>query len=487
MTMILHGTWLWFDLSADPGIGAAGCDPRSSFIVYLPFGRSSSLRGGPRLHSDFDPRATEVAAEVPDWTRYGALLEELRSSDDDVQIRWSGRARTVQKMEPFIPQLSHPLPLREGGVYLVTGGTGALGQLFAEHLATRSRARLLLLSRTPLNAPMVARIHEWERVGAQVLHVQGDVSQRDDVVRCLELGQERFGALHGIIHAAGVIRDALLWNKRPDDVRAVLQPKVRGALCLDEVTSAEPLDFFALFSSVAAFAGNVGQADYAYANAFLDSFARSREMLSIQQLRHGRTVSINWPLWQEGGMKLSAEMAALKMKTLAPLDTATGFQIFETALRAGEPQIAGLILANTPAPSSLTGRALPLTPPKPHLLRYRSGNGENGSVSDAVGLADAVVVLKQRFSQLTKIPADRIHPWEPLEKYGVDSLLVMTFTERLEQEFGPLSKTLLFEYQTLEALGGYFVAHHGKRVGELSGKKLAEASLAPDTAWRAES
>ena len=87
-----------------------------------------------------------------------------------------------------------------------------------------------------------------------------------------------------------------------------------------------------------------------------------------------------------------------------------------------------------------------------------------------------MVVLKQRFSQLTKIPADRIHPWEPLEKYGVDSLLVMTFTERLEQEFGPLSKTLLFEYQTLEALGGYFVAHHGKRVGELSGKKLAEAS-----------
>ena len=66
-------------------------------------------------------------------------------------------------------------------------------------------------------------------------------------------------------------------------------------------------------------------------------------------------------------MKLSAELAALKMKALAPLDTATGFQIFETALRAGEPQIAGLILTDTPAPASLTERALPLTPPKPHL------------------------------------------------------------------------------------------------------------------------
>ena len=187
-----------------------------------------------------------------------ALLEELRSSDDEVEIRWSGRARTVRMMEPFVPELSHPLPLREGGVYLVTGGTGALGQLFAEYLATRFRARLLLLSRTALSAPMAARIHEWERAGAEVLHVQGDVSQRDDVVRCFELGKERFGALHGIIHAAGVIRDALLWNKRPDDVRAVLQPKVRGTLWLDEVTAGEPLDFFALFSSVAALCRQCG-------------------------------------------------------------------------------------------------------------------------------------------------------------------------------------------------------------------------------------
>jgi hypothetical protein len=141
-----------------------------------------------------------------------------------------------------------------------------------------------------------------------------------------------------------VIRDALLWKKSLADVWTVVRPKVRGALWLDEVTAGEPLDFLALFSSVAGLAGNVGQADYAYANAFLDAFARSREILAIQQLRHGRTISINWPLWQEGGMQLSAGLAAFKMPSLAPLDTATGFQIFETALRAGEPQVAGLIL-----------------------------------------------------------------------------------------------------------------------------------------------
>jgi len=219
-----------------------------------------------------------------------SVLQELRCSDSEVDIRWSGGTRTVRMIEAFTPELSHPLPLREQGVYLVTGGTGTLGQLFAEYLAKHFRARLVLLSRSVLSEPMAARFREWERAGAKVLHVQGDVSQRDDVVRCVELGKEHFGALHGIIHAAGVIRDALLWNKRDDDVWAVLQPKVRGVFWLDEVTAGEPLDFFALFSSVAGLTGNVGQADYAYANAFLDAFARGREMQSIQQLRHGRTV-----------------------------------------------------------------------------------------------------------------------------------------------------------------------------------------------------
>ena len=394
-----------------------------------------------------------------------AVLQELRCSDSEVEIRWSGGTRTVRTIEAFTPEVSHPLPLREQGVYLITGGTGTLGQLFAEYLAKQFRARLVLLSRSALSEPTAARFREWERAGAKVLHVQGDVSQRDDVVRCVELGKEHFGALHGIIHAAGVIRDALLWSKRDDDVWAVLQPKVRGALWLDEVTAGELLDFFALFSSVAGLTGNVGQADYAYANAFLDAFARGREMQSIQQLRHGRTVSINWPLWQEGGMRISAELAALKMKTLAPLDTATGFQIFETALRAREPQIAGLITTGALLPTQIewngvADNALEAAP-------FRD------SLGDSVGLADAVSLLKRRFSQLTKIPHDRIQPWEPLEKYGVDSILVLTFTERLEQEFGPLSKTLLFEYQTLEALGGYFVAHHGNRLGQLQGKKTA--------------
>ena len=89
--------------------------------------------------------------------------------------------------------------------------------------------------------------------------------------------KQRYGALNGVIHAAGELRDGLIWNKSQEDFAAVLRPKVRGVEALDAATSQEPLDYFILFSSTAGLLGNAGQSDYAYANAYLDAFAHKRD------------------------------------------------------------------------------------------------------------------------------------------------------------------------------------------------------------------
>ncbi|HXM02843.1 MAG TPA: beta-ketoacyl synthase N-terminal-like domain-containing protein, partial [Chthoniobacterales bacterium] len=246
-----------------------------------------------------------------------------------------------------------------------------------------------------------------------------------------------------------MIRDALLWNKRPEDARAVLEPKVDGVLWLDELTADDPLDFFVLFSSIAGLAGNVGQSDYAYANAFLDAFARQRQTLVRQGKRAGKTVSINWPLWDAGGMK-PVDSAQVQSRRLLPLDVATGLRIFETALVAGEPQIAGVVFSDSSEKES-----------------ENKSKQESPVARQAVSSAETTAFLKGRFSELTKIPVGRIRAHEPLEKYGIDSILVVTFTQHLERDFGPLSKTLLFEYQTLEALSQYFVEQHQQRLQEL--------------------
>src|SRR5207253_8510053 len=110
--------------------------------------------------------------------------------------------------------------------------------------------------------------------------------------------------LRGVFHAAGVIRDAPVADKTRAQIDEVLAPKVAGTLNLDRATADAPLDFFVLFSSVVGQTGNRGQADYAYANAFLNAFAETRERWRMQGRRRGKSLAIGWPLWREGGMRV---------------------------------------------------------------------------------------------------------------------------------------------------------------------------------------
>src|SRR5262249_17240620 len=109
---------------------------------------------------------------------------------------------------------------------------------------------------------------------------------------------------------------------------------------LDAATSAEELDFFTLFSSVTSVTGNIGQSDYAAANQFLDGFAELREHWRTLGKRCGKTVSINWPYWLEGGMRAPAESAELaeQLLGLKQLSTRQGLEAFKVGLNAGQSQ-----------------------------------------------------------------------------------------------------------------------------------------------------
>ena len=147
--------------------------------------------------------------------------------------------------------------------------------------------------------------------------------------------------MHGVIHAAGVLEDGLVWTKKPDSLRRVFAPKVQGTLNLDLVTRDEPLVFFLLCSSLASIGGNVGQADYAAANRFLDAFAELRGRWRTLGQRRGRTVSINWPYWSEGGMKMDQEtLAGLERASgLQPMQSDLGCTAFEACVGLDLPQV----------------------------------------------------------------------------------------------------------------------------------------------------
>ena len=162
--------------------------------------------------------------------------------------------------------LTVPAPLDPDGTVLITGGTGGLGALFARHLAkVHGARRLLLVSRRGQAADGAEELaEELKGLGAQVRVAACDVADRDQLAALLGSLEQ---PLTAVVHAAGVLDDALVESLTPQQVERVMRPKVDAAVNLDELTADTELSAFVLFSSVAALIGSPGQGNYAAANA----------------------------------------------------------------------------------------------------------------------------------------------------------------------------------------------------------------------------
>src|SRR5690606_37583573 len=188
-----------------------------------------------------------------------------------------------------------------------------IGALLAGHLLRTLSAKVVIVGRGAPSASVSSWLRESASGGGAWRFAAGDVADRDDVRGALAECQREFGVPNGIFHCAGVTRDGWLSKKTDGDVRAVLQPKVEGAVLLDELSAEMPLDFLALFSSSGSLISNPGQAEYAAANRLLDEFAVWRRERRERGLRHGSTLAISWPYWAEGGMRLPED----KVRALA--------------------------------------------------------------------------------------------------------------------------------------------------------------------------
>jgi acyl transferase domain-containing protein len=262
------------------------------------------------LRHGVSPEVANVIAELRSdpANQFVALRNGRRWSPDFEVLELAAAAGPVPEPVP-----EPPTPFRHGGVYLITGGLGGIGLALAERIADSYQARLVLLGRTKVPARerwdailadpsaseevrrRIEGLRALEDRGVEVETVAGDVADIEAVRRAVAVAKERFGALHGVLHAAGVPGMGMMQFKTIADVERVLAPKVAGTLALEEVLRDEPLDLLVLFSSVAAWTGALGQADYSAANSFLDAFARSGA------LPQAKVVSIGWGEWTWNG------------------------------------------------------------------------------------------------------------------------------------------------------------------------------------------
>lgn len=348
---------------------------------------------------------------------------------------------------------------RKDGVYLITGGAKGVGLLLTKHLFQLApKSQVIVCGRTPQAKNALALLPP------NCEYLQLDVSDLTAVQTTVEYIVQKYGRLHGVIHSAGVLRDRFMVNKPDDDIFAVLSPKVYGLENLDLATQKLMLDYFLLFSSVAGVTGNVGQADYSAANAFMDDFATMRAQDVNSGQRSGLTLAINWPLWQDGGMAMSAaDQSQLRQRLgVLPLSTDLGMKALTQALALAVEATQILLVAGELGPSFKNKVDTLLQPPK----TVTDNHPSEVTIADNEALQYSVVnQLKQIFGTVSKLTIDKIDADEPLESYGIDSLMITSLNEQLYKVFGEMPKTLFFQYQSLRELASYLVANHPQSCG----------------------
>ncbi|MBF9034659.1 amino acid adenylation domain-containing protein [Rhodobacterales bacterium HKCCE2091] len=243
------------------------------------------------------PGLTATLVDLPaDPALAPALLAEAAGDGgaDHVALRPGARHLRDRHAAPAGLPEGLPARLREGGVYLLTGGTGGIGRQLALWLAGTASAKVALLSRSATEDSVLAS--EIAAAGGEVMSVAADVTDRDSLAAAIEAVKARFGPVNGVIHGAGMIDDRPLSAKTLDEARALMAPKLDGARLLDELFPAGTLDVFAVISSSSVVIGGAGQADYAGANAALEAIAEARP----------DGFSIAWGVWRDTGMAARA-------------------------------------------------------------------------------------------------------------------------------------------------------------------------------------
>ncbi len=389
------------------------------------------------------------------------LINEIQGDDAAVEIRYRNEERQVKVFEEFSMETESAgggnLPLKEDGVYLITGGMGGLGRIFSEYLAKNYKANLVLTGRSDFSPGMLNR--GWQVVNgqeinifdSQAIYVKADISKREDVQNLIETAKSRFTKIDGIIHAAGVLRDAVTVQKNKDEMNAVLSPKILGSFHLDEITKNDPLDFFVFFSSISAVIGNPGQCDYAYANSFMDNFALMRETLRKNGKRSGRTLSINWPLWKEGGMRIDEQTELLRIRTEGryPLPGKTGISVYEKGLALDINQFVVLYgNAQKIRQKFLKKESKPV---EAHQVRV----DEDGLLRKVQKKVSGIV------SEILKVDLRDIDPDADMSEYGFDSISLTELINKINEAYDfELMPAIFFEYSSIDSFADYLCEEH---------------------------
>jgi phthiocerol/phenolphthiocerol synthesis type-I polyketide synthase C len=409
--------------------------------------------------------------------------ESFAAGDVKEMFRRMARARHVGKLvvslaseanEAAAPRAgaAGETQIRSDATYLITGGLGGIGLQVAAYLVEQGARHLALLGRRPPTTEAETALEQLRQMGATVAVFQADVSDAAQLTAVFDEMRRRLPALRGIFHAAGLLDDGILRQQTAARFEAVLAPKVQGGWLLHHLSLKDPLDYFVLFSSVAAVFGSPGQGNHAAANAFLDGLAHYR------RARRLPAVSINWGPWAVVGAAVGKRTARRVTESgMAAVSPERGVELLGQLL-AGSPAQVVVMAVDWPRwfrsyPAGAQTPLLALMAADAGLTPGREKTAGNESRLAFVARLRALALPRERRQRLEEFvreqaarvlrqPPAQIDSHTPFGSLGFDSLMGLELKNTLERHLElVLPVALVWNYPTVAEMAAYLAGQLG--------------------------
>ncbi|CAJ1365483.1 unnamed protein product, partial [Effrenium voratum] len=419
----------------------------SGQLAEASFGAAVGMLRSAQCEQDLHVQVVHLPASS--WAEVEAALAEhsdlkLPPVSDEPVCRVSPESILVPRLERWRPDRQPGVSVRLDGRYVITGGSGSLARVCAEWLLSRGATSVTLLSRScPGYLEDDRRLH-WLRC---------DVSVAGELRSAIQAIRDK-GEVHGVMHAAGVLADAMLANQSEELLRRAFGPKILPALLLPEL---EPSDWLVMFSS-AAVLGSPGQCAYAAANAAMDGLVSASDSGS-----GARTLSVQWGPWSEVGMAANHDLLSrAERHGFGSFTNSQGIDVLDCLLAqaAQGPLCAARVNWNAFSwpghPAMMSHIHIRIGHPLPNLPQ--------GAVKMKMQRPDALALL-QRLA--TDMLGHELDPNQPLMDAGVDSLLAVELANRVSKEIGAkLPSTWLFDFPTLGSMADQLAQQAGAHIRE---------------------
>jgi len=275
------------------------------------------------------------------------LVSETLYDPISVEIGYENDMRFSVALREMPTNKSQKIPLKEGGIYVVSGGTGGITSSVVTDLAKSTRGTFYLLGRTNLpdkdnpdlqmlkndrnafKSELYKRLAESgekltpvqfeqkvlaferasstldlmayvEAVGGKAVYMACDVTDMKSVSKVVTAIGKVEKYVDVFIHAAGLEISRKIESKTLEEFQRVVSVKTDGFMNLFRSLESKNLlpNMVVFFSSVAGRFGNAGQTDYSAANDLLSKYS----FWLPKQYPGLKVISIDWGAWAEVGM-----------------------------------------------------------------------------------------------------------------------------------------------------------------------------------------